>query len=88
MTYEADAKILKALADENRLHIMDMLMENEKCASDLLEMLDLSQPTLSHHMRILCEAGVVTKVKDGRWIRYAVSKEGIDKLDKIVGKYR
>ena len=88
MSYEADAKIFKALADENRLRIMDMLVESGKCASDLLDMLELSQPTLSHHMRILWEAGLVNKVKDGRWIRYAISDSGIARIEEIVKRYK
>ena len=63
-------KILKALADANRLHILELLGSGEQCACVLLGNLDLSQPTLSHHMKILCDAGLVTSRKAGKWIYY------------------
>ena len=49
--------ICKALSDENRLRILQMLRSGEKCACKLLEELNISQPTLSHHMKILCDSG-------------------------------
>ena len=59
MDYRNDAKLFKALSDENRLQILAQLNNEEKCACVLLEKLAISQPTLSHHMRILAEARLV-----------------------------
>lgn len=70
------AMIFKAFCDENRIKIIKMLRSGEKCACKLLEELDVSQPTLSHHMKILCEAGIVTGRKEGKWMHYSISQEG------------
>ena len=72
--------ILKALSDENRFRILKMLHSGEKCACKLLEELNISQPTLSHHMKILCDAGIVTGRKEGKWIHYSMCCEGVGKV--------
>jgi len=59
VSYERLATIFKALSDETRLHIIDMLSCNELCAADILASFNLSQSTLSYHMKILIDAGVV-----------------------------
>lgn len=73
-------KILKALADANRLHILELLGSGEQCACVLLGNLPLSQPTLSHHMKILCDAGLVTSRKEGKWIYYTRQSEALDEI--------
>lgn len=70
------ASIFKALGDENRIHILQLLQSGEKCACRLLEELPVSQPTLSHHMKILCDCGIVSGRKEGKWMHYSISKEG------------
>ena len=72
------ALVFKALSDENRIRILRLLHGGEKCACKLLEELDISQPTLSHHMKILCDAGIVTGRKEGKWIHYSMCGEGVD----------
>ena len=57
--YIENAKVFKAFCDENRLRILELLRSGEKCACKLLEELHISQSTLSHHMKLLCDAGVV-----------------------------
>lgn len=74
------AVLLKALGDENRIRILRLLRQGEKCACRLLEELEISQPTLSHHMKILCEAGIVCAHKDGKWMRYSICCEGVCEL--------
>ena len=69
--------IFKALSDENRIRILKLLRTGEKCACKLLEELNISQPTLSHHMKILCDAGIVTGRKEGKWTHYSVCCEGV-----------
>lgn len=70
------ALIFKALGDENRIHIVKMLRSGEKCACKLLEELNVTQPTLSHHMKILCDSGIVAGRKDGKWMHYSISADG------------
>ena len=70
------ALIFKALSDENRVRILKMLASGEKCACRLLEELEISQPTLSHHMKALCDSGIVTGRKEGKWTHYSISAEG------------
>ncbi len=77
MDYRKTASLFKALADENRLQIMEILKDGEKCACKLLEALQISQPTLSHHMKILCDAELVSGRKEGKWMYYSLSKTGI-----------
>ena len=71
------AKIFKAFDDEKRLQILKMLSEGEKCACVLLESLNISQPTLSHHMKILCESKMVSCERRGKWCYYSISQFGI-----------
>ena len=73
-----NAKVFKAFCDEKRLHIIEQLQSGEKCACVLLENLNISQPTLSHHMKILCESGIVTGRKEGKWTHYSISSEGVE----------
>lgn len=68
--------IFKALSDENRIRILKLLQNGEKCACKLLEELNISQPTLSHHMKILCDAGIVLGRKEGKWTHYSISCDG------------
>ena len=72
--------IFKALSDENRIRILKMLRSGEKCACKLLEELNISQPTLSHHMKILCDAGIVKGRKEGKWTHYSMCCESVHKV--------
>ncbi|MBP3477744.1 MAG: winged helix-turn-helix transcriptional regulator [Lachnospiraceae bacterium] len=74
--HAADARVFKAFCDENRLQILEMLRGGEKCACILLENLQISQSTLSHHMKILCDSGIVVSRKEGKWTYYSISEEG------------
>lgn len=71
-----NARVFKAFCDENRLMILKMLQSSEKCACVLLEKLNITQPTLSHHMKILCDSGIVAPRKEGKWTHYSISKGG------------
>lgn len=66
---------LKALSDETRLKIIDMLSCGEMCACNILEEFSISQSTLSYHMKILSESGFVNAVRDGSWMRYTLNKD-------------
>ena len=69
------AVICKALGDSNRLQIIQMLSDGEKCGCKLLEAFEITQPTLSHHMKILCECGLVNDRKVGKWHHYSLNCE-------------
>lgn len=79
-----DAKVFKAFCDEKRLQILEMLRSGEKCACKLLEEMDISQSTLSHHMKILCDSGVVVSRRDGKWTHYSISEEGSRKAEELL----
>ena len=66
------AAIFKAFADENRIQILELLRDGERCACRLLEEMKITQPTLSHHMKILCAAGIVVGRKEGKWMHYSI----------------
>lgn len=87
MGYRDDARKIKALADENRLAIMMSLQQKEKCACYLLEELNISQSTLSHHMKLLCDSGLVDYRKDGKWMHYSLSKEGVNAFREMIDGY-
>ena len=73
-------KIFKAWGDENRLKILSIIGRQEVCACKLLEYLEIGQPTLSHHMKILCDSGVVTARKDGKWTHYKINGDIISNI--------
>jgi ArsR family transcriptional regulator len=80
------ARIFKAFCDDNRLMILEMLQNGEKCACVLLEKLEITQPTLSHHMKILVDSGIVSARKEGKWTHYSISCEGITTAKEILIK--
>ena len=70
------ASMFKALCDENRIRILKLLQSGEKCACVLLDDLQITQPTLSHHMKILCDSDIVVGRKEGKWTYYSISSDG------------
>lgn len=72
------AVIFKAFCDENRIRILQLLTGGEKCACKLLEEMSITQPTLSHHMKILCDSGIVEGHKEGKWMHYHISQAGLE----------
>ena len=73
MNEEKISEICKALGDPNRLKIIKLLTDGEQCACKLLEDFQITQPTLSHHMKILSETGLVSVRKEGKWTYYSIS---------------
>ena len=67
------ALICRALGDANRLEIVKMLSDGEKCGCKLLERFEITQPTLSHHMKILAECGLVIARREGKWQHYSLN---------------
>lgn len=74
------ALMFKAFCDENRIQIIALLQDGERCACRLLEEMNITQPTLSHHMKILCDSGVVVGRKEGKWMHYSISEEGLENV--------
>lgn len=84
--HEKNAKVFKAFCDENRLMILELLRTGEKCACKLLDDLQIGQSTLSHHMKILCDSGVVNARKEGKWTYYSINEEGSNHAKSLLGK--
>jgi len=82
--YVANANIFKALSDPNRLMIVDMLSCGELCACRILERFRITQPTLSHHMKTLCDCGLVLWRKEGRWMYYSLDDEKVQQLKEFL----
>jgi len=85
MTREEVANICKAMSDANRLRIIEMLTSGEKCGCELLEELQVTQPTLSHHMKVLSDCGLVSSIKDGKWQHYSISCERFADYKEYIG---
>jgi ArsR family transcriptional regulator len=70
---EKRSKVFKALADGNRLRILSLLKTREMCVCEVMVALDLTQPTASHHLRILENVGLVKDRKEGKWVFYSIA---------------
>ncbi len=81
--YMEKASMFKSLAEPNRLMIVDMLSCGELCACNILEDLNISQSTLSHHMKILCECGLVNVRRDGKWMYYSLNLENTNIIKQL-----
>ena len=81
------ARTLKAVADPARLRLLSLVAAHEggeACVCDLVEPLGLSQPTVSHHLKVLVEAGLLTRDKRGVWAYFAVVPEALDALARVL----
>jgi len=78
MNNELFALISKALSDPNRLQIIQMITDQERCACKLLEHFNISQPTLSHHIRILSDCNLIQTRKDGKWSHYSMNMDTME----------
>lgn len=86
MNYASCAAACNVLSDETRLKIVDMLSCGEMCACDLLEHLEISQPTLSYHMKALTGCGLVHAEKQGSWMRYHLETALFEELTRYIGR--
>ena len=85
---EQVAPLLKALADPVRLRLMSLVASRdggEACVCDLTDAFDLSQPTISHHLKVLHEAGLVDREKRGVWVYYRARAEALASLGILIG---
>jgi ArsR family transcriptional regulator len=81
------ARILKALADPTRLRLVSMVAAHEggeACVCDLTEPLGLTQPTISHHLKILVDAGIFTREQRGKWAYFALVPRALDALSAVL----
>ncbi|MBD3778926.1 MAG: helix-turn-helix transcriptional regulator [Micrococcales bacterium] len=87
---ERTARTLKALADPARLRLLSIIAAHEggeACVCDLTEPVGLSQPTVSHHLKVLTEAGFVTREKRGVWAYYTLVPEAVTDLTAHLGSH-
>lgn len=82
--YTEYAKVFKALGDPRRAMIVDMLSCGEMCACKILEKFDISQPTLSHHMKLLCGSGLVKGRDEGKWTYYSLDNDFTEKTKQFL----
>lgn len=79
-SYAEYVPVFKALSDETRLKIIDMISCGEMCACHILEEFSISQSTLSYHMKILSDSGLINARRDGAWMKYTLNKERTDEI--------
>jgi len=88
---ERIAPLLKAIADPVRLRLLSLVAAHEggeACVCDLNDAFDLSQPTISHHLKVLHEVGLLDRDKRGVWVYYRVHQEALDDLAALIGGRR
>ena len=82
------SRVLRALADPVRLRLLSLIGAHtggEACVCELVERFDLSQPTISHHLKVLHEAGLLTRSKRGVWVYYRVDRDALGALTALLG---
>ena len=77
-------RVFRAFSDERRLRVLEILTQGEQCACVLLRELEISQPTLSYHMKILCRSGIVKERPVGPWKYYSIDEEGCVYAQKLL----
>lgn len=79
-------QVFKALADARRVKVIRLLQRGERCACQLLEDLDMGQSSLSYHMKILVESGLVQGRVEGKWTHYSICQAGYQKAISLLGE--
>ena len=82
------APLLKALADPVRLRLLSLVASHdngEACVCDLTDAFDLSQPTISHHLKVLHESGLLDREKRGVWVYYRARSDALNNLGALIG---
>jgi ArsR family transcriptional regulator len=80
------SEAFKVLGDPTRLEIVKMLVGKELCVCDILDAFPVSQPTISHHLKVLKYAGIVEDSRDGRWIYYRLNAAVLAEMMRVVGE--
>ena len=78
-------KILKALSEDTRIQIFEMLRSGKLCACNMIDKFNITQPTLSHHMKILCDCGIIIAEKDWKWTYYSINCDKLNELLTYLG---
>ena len=86
MSYNENSLLFKALGDPTRLEIVDMISCGELCGCKILERFNITQPSLSHHMKILCDCGLVKGRKEGKWMYYSLDEKAVQNFKDILAK--
>jgi len=81
------SEVFKALGDSTRLEIVRLLIGKEMCVCDIMDSFQVSQPTISHHLRTLKQAGLVRDKKEGKWIYYSLDSETFKVLERFFEPY-
>lgn len=84
MDYKEISIIFKALGDETRAKIVKMISNGSLCACKILEEFNITQPTLSYHMKMLCDAGIVNCTKKGKWCHYSLNADTKEIISKFI----
>ena len=80
MNHGETARLFKALSDPVRVEVLTMLTVEKRCACQLLERFRITQPTLSHHMNVLVESGLVVSERRGKWIFYGIDPDAVARM--------
>lgn len=81
------ANLLKILAEENRLKILCVLKNGERCVCDIWQGLDIPQNLVSHHLKVLKDAELINSHKDGLNVFYQINKPGVNKFNKLLKNF-
>ncbi|QWB95705.1 metalloregulator ArsR/SmtB family transcription factor [Mycoplasmatota bacterium] len=81
-------KNFKVFSDENRMEIVELLLKGETCGCTLIDKLDISQPTLSYHLKYITSSGLATTRRDGNWIKYTIDRSKINDMIKYLEQLR
>ncbi|TCK26243.1 ArsR/SmtB family transcription factor [Pseudonocardia endophytica] len=85
------ARVFKAMGDPVRLRLLSLIASHaggEACVCDLTDVFDLSQPTISHHLKVLREAGLISGERRGTWIYYRVQPDAFGRLSAVLARPR
>jgi len=86
MAAQTSADLFKVLSDPVRLRLLNLIASTpsrEVCACDLVDVLNRSQPTISHHLKVLHEAGVLTRERRGTWIHYGLADGVVEQIETV-----
>ncbi len=82
-----NVRLFRAIADKNRLQILQMLKSGEKCVCEIWKHLDLSQNLTSHHLKVLKDLNLISSRKEGLWVFYKINKTELSKLNSLLNKF-
>jgi len=78
---------LNIIAEKNRLKILCLLQNGEKCVCNIWQYLSLSQNLTSHHLKVLKDFGLITSRKEGLWVHYSINRKEVSKFNSLLNKF-